>query len=115
MERLEIFKQHRSLLFALSYRMLGSVSEAEDMLQEAWIRWQITSTVVESPKAFLCSLMTRLCIDRLRFLRREREKYIGLWLPEPLLIERDYSELSESLSYAFLVLLECLSPTAKYF
>jgi RNA polymerase sigma-70 factor (ECF subfamily) len=59
--------------------------------------------------------MTRLCIDRLRFLRREREKYIGLWLPEPLLIERDYSELSESLSYAFLVLLECLSPTAKYF
>ena len=113
MERLEIFQQHRSLLFALSYRMLGSVSEAEDMLQEAWIRWQITTTVVESPKAFLCSLMTRLCIDRLRFLRREREKYIGLWLPEPLLIERDYSELSESLSYAFLVLLECLSPTER--
>ena len=113
MERLEIFKQHRSLLFALSYRMLGSITEAEDMLQEAWIRWQVTSTVVESPKAFLCSLMTRLCIDRLRFLRREREKYIGLWLPEPLLIERDYSELSESLSYAFLVLLECLSPTER--
>ena len=113
MERLEIFQQHKSLLFALSYRMLGSVSEAEDIIQEAWIRWQTTSTSVKSPKAFLCSLTTRLCIDRLRYLRREREKYIGLWLPEPLITQQDSLETLESLSYAFLVLLECLSPTER--
>lgn len=113
MERLEVFQQHKSLLFALSYRMLGSVSEAEDIMQEAWIRWQTTSTSVESPKAFLYSLTTRLCIDRLRYLRREREKYIGLWLPEPLISQQNSLETSESLSYAFLVLLECLSPTER--
>ena len=113
MEQLEIFQQHKSLLFALSYRMLGSISEAEDIVQEAWIRWQTTSTNVKSPKAFLCSLTTRLCIDRLRYLRKEREKYIGLWLPEPLITQQDSLETSESLSYAFLVLLECLSPTER--
>ena len=113
MELLEIFQQYRPLLFALSYRMLGSVSEAEDILQEAWIRWQITSTIIKSPKAFLCSLTTRLCIDRLRYLQREREKYIGLWLPEPLITQQDSLETSESLTYAFLVLLECLSPTER--
>ena len=113
MERLEIFQQYRSLLFALSYRMLGSVTEAEDMMQEAWIRWQVTSTIVESPKAFLCSLMTRLCIDRLRYLRREREKYAGLWLPEPLINQQNTLETLESVSYAFLVLLECLSPIER--
>ena len=112
MERLEIFQKYKPLLFAISYRMLGSVTEAEDMMQEAWIRWQITSTVVESSKAFLCSLTTRLCIDRLRYLRRERDKYVGLWLPEPLITE-DKLETSESISYAFLVLLECLSPTER--
>jgi len=112
MERLEIFQKYKPLLFAISYRMLGSVTEAEDMIQEAWIRWQITSTVVKSPKAFLCSLTTRLCIDRLRYLRRERDKYVGLWLPEPL-ITKDELEISESISYAFLVLLECLSPTER--
>ena len=113
MKRLEIFQQHKSLLFALSYRMLGSVTEAEDIVQESWIRWQVTPTIVKSPKAFLYSLTTRLCIDRLRYLRREREKYIGLWLPEPLVSDRDNLETAESLSYAFLVLLECLSPTER--
>lgn len=113
MERLKTFQQYRTLLFALSYRMLGSVTEAEDMMQEAWIRWQFTSTIVKYPKAFLCSLMTRLCIDRLRYLRREREKYVGLWLPEPLINQQDKLETSESVSYAFLVLLECLSPIER--
>ena len=113
MERLELFQQYRSALFALSYRMLGSVTDAEDMMQEAWIRWQATSTIVESPKAFLYRLMTRLCIDRLRHLRREREKYIGLWLPEPLVNQQDKLETLESISYAFLVLLECLSPVER--
>lgn len=113
MERLKTFQRYRTLLFALSYRMLGSVTEAEDMMQEAWIRWQSTSTIVKSPKAFLCSLMTRLCIDRLRYLRREREKYVGLWLPEPLINQQDNLETLESVSYAFLVLLECLSPIER--
>jgi RNA polymerase sigma-70 factor (ECF subfamily) len=113
MERLKIFQQYRSLLFFLAYRMLGSIVEAEDIIQEAWIRWQMTSTTVESPKAFLCSLTTRLCIDRLRYLRREREKYVGIWLPEPLINQQDNLETSESISYAFLVLLECLSPIER--
>ena len=111
MEQLKIFLQYRSLLFSLAYRMLGSVVEAEDILQEAWIRWQSNSTIVKSPKAFLCSITTRLCIDRSRYLRREREKYVGLWLPEPLINQN--LEASESISYAFLVLLECLSPVER--
>ena len=113
MERLEIFQEYRPLLFGLAYRMLGSITEAEDMMQEAWIRWQASSTVAKTPKAFLCTLMTRLCIDRLRYLQREREKYIGIWLPEPLVTQSDRLETLESVSYAFLVLLECLEPTAR--
>jgi RNA polymerase sigma-70 factor, ECF subfamily len=118
MERLEIFNQYRSLLFAIAYRMLGSVADAEDMVQEAWIRWQFTKTIVQSPKAFLSSLITHLCIDQLRSARVQREKYVGIWLPEPLIAEttkqsEDHSELAESLSFAFLMLLECLSPTER--
>ena len=118
MQRLEIFNQHRPLLFAIAYRMLGSHADAEDMVQEAWIRWQSTQTVVHSPKAFLSSIITRLCIDRLRLARVQREKYVGIWLPEPLMTETmnqrgDHVELAESLSFAFLTLLECLSPTER--
>jgi RNA polymerase sigma-70 factor, ECF subfamily len=118
MERLEIFNQYRSLMFAIAYRMLGSVADAEDMVQEAWMRWQSTQTVVRSPKAFLSSLITRLCIDQLRSARLKREKYVGIWLPEPLMTEAisepgDNAELAESLSFAFLMLLECLSPTER--
>ena len=92
--------------------MLGSVVEAEDILQKAWIRWQFNSTIVKSPKAFLCRITTRLCIDRLRYLHRERKKYVGLWLPEPP-IDRNNLEASESISYAFSVLLECLFPVER--
>ncbi|MBE9029343.1 RNA polymerase sigma-70 factor [filamentous cyanobacterium LEGE 11480] len=117
MNRVAIFKQYRSLLFAIAYRMLGQVSDAEDIVQEAWIRWQGTQTVVESPKSFLAALTTRLCIDYLRSARVRREQYVGTWLPEPLLTQHppplDQSELAESLSFAFLTLLECLSPTAR--
>jgi len=118
MKRLEIFNQYRSLLFAIAYRMLGSATDAEDMVQEAWIRWQSTQTTVQSPKAFLSSLITRLCIDQLRSARVQREKYVGIWLPEPLMTETvnelgDNAELVESLSFAFLRLLECLSPTER--
>jgi len=118
MERLETFNQYRSLMFAIAYRMLGSATDAEDMVQEAWIRWQSTQTSVQSPKAFLSSLITRLSIDQLRSARVQREKYVGIWLPEPLMTEAmnergDNAELAESLSFAFLTLLECLSPTER--
>jgi RNA polymerase sigma-70 factor, ECF subfamily len=115
MNRLDLFNQHRSLLFGISYRMLGSVTEAEDIVQEAWIRWQSTDSIVQSPKAFLSSVVTRLCIDHLRSARVKREQYTGTWLPEPLITEptKDCAELAESLSFAFLMLLECLSPTER--
>jgi RNA polymerase sigma-70 factor, ECF subfamily len=118
MDRLEIFNRHRSLLFAIAYRMLGTTTDAEDMLQEAWIRWQSTQTVVQSPKKFLSTIITRLCIDRLRSARVQREQYVGIWLPEPLITESidntgNSAELAESLSFAFLTLLECLSPTER--
>jgi RNA polymerase sigma-70 factor (ECF subfamily) len=113
MEQLVTFQQYRTFLFAIAYRILGSVTEAEDTIQEVWIRWQNSSSIVDSPKAFLCKIVTRLSIDRLRYLNREKEKYIGIWLPEPLLIQDNNLEFTESISYAFLVLLECLSPTER--
>ncbi len=118
MTRLELFNQYRSLLFAIAYRMLGSSTDAEDMVQEAWIRWQSTQTAVQSPKAFLSSIITRLCVAQLRSARVQRERYVGVWLPEPLITEQatdtgDDAELAESLSFAFLTLLECLSPTER--
>jgi RNA polymerase sigma-70 factor, ECF subfamily len=115
MNQLDLFDQYRSLLFAIAYRMLGSVTEAEDILQEAWIRWQSTESIVQSPKAFLSSVVTRLCIDHLKSASVKREHYTGTRLPEPLITEpaEDYAELAESLSFAFLMLLECLSPTER--
>ncbi len=115
MNQLDLFNQYRSLLFAIAYRMLGSVTEAEDIVQEAWIRWQSIDSIVQSPKAFLSSVVTRLCIDHLRSARVKREQYTGTWLPEPLITEpaADCAELAESLSFAFLMLLECLSPTER--
>jgi RNA polymerase sigma-70 factor (ECF subfamily) len=87
-------------------------------MQEAWIRWQSTQAPVRSPKAFLTRLVTRLCIDQLRSARVQREQYVGTWLPEPLIASlsgggEDHTELAESLSFAFLMLLECLSPTER--
>jgi RNA polymerase sigma-70 factor, ECF subfamily len=117
MNRLDLFNQYRSLLFAIAYRMLSSVSEAEDIVQEVWIRWQNTESVVQSPKAFLSATVTRLCIDYLRSARMKREQYMGTWLPEPLISNsadvQDFAELAESLSFAFLMLLECLTPTER--
>ncbi|AFY91020.1 RNA polymerase sigma-70 factor [Chroococcidiopsis thermalis] len=118
MNRLEIFNQYRPLLLAIAYRMLSSVADAEDMVQEAWLRWQTAEATVRSPKSYLSQLIARLCIDRLRSARVQRERYIGAWLPEPL-ITQEFShpakqvELAESLSFAFLTLLECLSPTER--
>lgn len=109
------FDQYRGLLFSIAYRMLGSVADAEDMLQESFIRWQQTSSdEIRSPRAFLVTIVTRLCINHLESARVRREEYVGEWLPEPLVTDpkSDPSHVlrvDESLSMAFLVLLERLT------
>lgn len=115
----KIFDEYRSLLFSIAYNMLGSVMDAEDMVQETFLRWRHVDTAdVQSPKSYLATTVTRLCMDHLRSARVRREKYVGPWLPEPLLAERatgtgDTIALAESLSMAFLVLLERLNPVER--
>ena len=115
----EVFEELRPLLFSIAYRMLGSVADAEDAVQEAFLRWDgVPAGSIESPKAFLSKVVTRLCIDRLRSARHRRETYVGPWLPEPLVGESvpDASveaERADSLSMAFLVVLESLSPLER--
>ncbi len=115
----DVVEQNRSALFGLAYRMLGSVMDAEDIVQETFLRWQnAPQSEVQSPRAYLMTIVTRLCLDHLRLARVQREEYVGAWLPEPLLqsSERDPEkllELDESLSTAFLVLLENLSPLER--
>src|SRR5215217_8742837 len=116
MSRIEVFDRNRPLLFSISYRMLGSVMEAEDVVQEAFLRWQqAPEDEVRSPSAYLSTVVTRLCIDRLRSARARREQYVGPWLPEPLLEEQALgtADLDDSLSMAFLVLLESLTPVER--
>ena len=120
-DQAEAFDRHRKILFSIAYRMLGSVSDAEDMVQETFLRWQnVSGDEVRSPKAYLSTVVTRLCVDRLRATKTRREEYVGPWLPEPLLTEPDGAGavadamvLDESLSMAFLVLLESLTPTQR--
>ena len=112
----EVFVELRPTLFGVAYRMLGSATEAEDVLQDAFVRWQGVGEKVDSPKGFLTSVVVRLCIDQLRSARVRRETYVGQWLPEPVSTEPDPSraaELADSLSLAFLVLLEELSPAER--
>jgi RNA polymerase sigma-70 factor, ECF subfamily len=115
MSSLDDFNHHRPLLFAIAYRMLGTVTDAEDMVQETFLRWhQTANETVRSAKTYLTTITTRLCIDRLRSARVQREQYVGTWLPEPMLTKQsdnstDLIELADSLSIAFLVLLERLS------
>jgi RNA polymerase sigma-70 factor (ECF subfamily) len=106
----------RPLLFSLAYRMVGSVVEAEDLVQEAFLRLHRTGEDVESPKAFLTTVLTRLAIDHLRSARVRREAYVGPWLPEPLVTAPgtdDRVEEDETLSLAFLALLERLTPVER--
>jgi RNA polymerase sigma-70 factor (ECF subfamily) len=116
---LQEFDRHRRLLFALAYRMLGGVMDAEDIVQEAFLRWQQAPVdQIESPKAYLLTIVTRLCIDELRSARSRRETYIGPWLPEPLLQTEALDpgatlDLADSLSFAFLLLLERLTPLER--
>jgi RNA polymerase sigma-70 factor, ECF subfamily len=112
----------RPLLFSIAYRMLSSVSEAEDLVQEAFVRYQralVDGAVVESPKSYLSAVVTRLAIDHLRSARVRRETYVGEWLPEPLVSDQGsedpamITERAESLSMSFLLLLERLSPVER--
>ena len=109
------FEAHRPLLFSIAYRMLGSASEAEDVVQDAWLRArQDEHADVRSPRAYLTTIVTRLCIDHLRSAERTRMEYPGPWLPEPLAEPNQESvELASSLTTAFLVLLEQLTPTER--
>ena len=109
------FEAHRPLLFSIAYRMLGSASEAEDVIQDTWLRArQDEHADVRSPRAYLATIVTRLCIDHLRSAARSRIEYPGPWLPEPLAEPNPESaELASSLTTAFLVLLEQLAPTER--
>src|SRR5262245_14536328 len=115
------FETYRPLMFSIAYRMLGSATEAEDIVQEAYLRYQATEPgSIVSPKAFFSTVVTRLCLNYIQAARNQRESYIGPWLPEPLLTETDESvlparqaELHDSLSIAFLTLLEELTPLER--
>ena len=118
MTRAEEFEELRSLLFAIAYRILGSVSEAEDAVQETWLRFESSPTRPTSTKAFLSAVVTRVSIDVLRSARVRREEYVGQWLPEPLLDDpyedpARSAELADSVSMAALLLLERLSPLER--
>jgi RNA polymerase sigma-70 factor (ECF subfamily) len=117
----EIYDELKPLLFSIAYRMVGSVGEAEDIVQEAFLRYhraQSEGEDIDSPKGFLSTVTTRLAIDYLRSARAQREEYVGEWLPEPLLTDPDadtaqHAETADSLSLAFLVLLESLTPVER--
>ncbi len=117
--RLATFDQYRSLLFSVAYRMLGSVADAEDMLQETFMRWQqAPDQEIRSPRAFLVTIISRLCINHLQSARVQREEYVGTWLPEPIVTgpgsdPLELIRVDESLSMAFLVMLERLTPVER--
>jgi len=118
MTRSEEFQELRPLLFAIAYRILGSVAEAEDAVQETWLRYESSSTQPTSTKAFLSAVVTRLSIDVLRSARVRRETYVGQWFPEPLLTDpyddpARSAELADSVSMAALLLLERLTPLER--
>jgi RNA polymerase sigma-70 factor, ECF subfamily len=118
----ESFESYRSYLFAIGYRMLGSAMDAEDMVQETYLRYQATpQETIRSLKAFLTTVITRLCMDQLHLARRNRDQYLGPWLPEPIITTEtpelvkveERVDMYESISLAFLVLLEQLQPAER--
>lgn len=113
----DAFLAHRNLLFTVAYEMLGSSADAEDVLQETWLRWvEVDLEQVRDPRAYLVRITTRQALNRLRTSKRRKEAYVGSWLPEPLLTTPDVAEdveLAESVSMALLVVLETLSPTER--
>jgi RNA polymerase sigma-70 factor (TIGR02957 family) len=111
------FVAHRSLLFTVAYELLGSAADAEDVLQESWLRWAgVDHAQVHDPRAYLVRVVTRQALNRLRALARSREDYVGEWLPEPLLTSPDVAEdveLADSVSIAMLTVLETLGPAQR--
>ena len=111
------FVSHRNLLFTVAYEMLGSAADAEDVLQESWLRWaEVDASTVRDPRAYLVRVVTRQCLNHLRTVARRREDYVGEWLPEPLLTSPDVAddvELAESVSIAMLTVLETLGPAER--
>ena len=118
-QALSHFEEHRQMLFGIAYRMLGTVMDAQDMVQDTFLRWQRTPREeIQSPRGWLTTVITRLCINHLKSARVQRETYLGPWLPEPLMTAQEgqpdeNSQLADSLSLAFLVLLETLTPTER--
>lgn len=114
-----LFNRHRPRLQAIAYRMLGTVADAEDVVQDAWLRWsQADPSALDSPEAWLVTVTTRLAIDRLRALKTQRESYVGVWLPEPILTDspatpEEIHAFADDVSVAFLYMLERLSPEAR--
>src|SRR5580765_1248499 len=115
----DVFNTDRPLLFSIAYRMLGSASDAEDVLQDGWLRYRSADrSAIRSPRAFATTIVTRLCLDRLKSARMTREEYIGPWLPEPVLTSEidgpdTLLQRAESVTLAFLVLLATLSPEER--
>ncbi|MFG1641751.1 RNA polymerase sigma-70 factor [Amycolatopsis sp. NPDC049252] len=113
----EVFVAHRNLLFTVAYEMLGSAADAEDVLQETWLKWVgVDLSTVQSPRAYLVRITTRQALQRLRTLGRRKESYVGSWLPEPLLTTPDVAEdveLADHVSMAMLLVLETLTPTER--
>ena len=116
--RAELFAEQRPYLFAVAYRLLGIAEDADDALQDAWLRFVgIDLDTIESPRAYLVTIVTRLCLDLLRSARRRREEYVGVWLPEPVgsadALPEELAERTESASFAFLLLMERLNPVER--
>jgi RNA polymerase sigma-70 factor (TIGR02957 family) len=113
----DVFTDNRPLLFSVAYRLTGSVADAEDVVQEAWLRWQRTDAEqVRAPKAYLVKTVTNLALTEVQSARARRETYVGPWLPEPMLTSPDTAEeveMAESVSFAMLVVLESLSPLER--
>lgn len=113
----QTFSEYRKLLFAIAYRLLGSAADAEDVVQDAWFKWSgADRSRVSDPKAYLARIVSNLAVERLRSTRRQRETYVGPWLPEPILTQADAAEdvaTAESVSLAMLVVLETLSPLER--
>src|SRR5262252_2837599 len=118
MTEVDLFQANRSALFGVAYRMLGSATDAEDVLQDAWLRFSSAGPAnLRSAKAYLTTIVTRLCLDRLKSARATREEYVGPWLPEPIATgdrgpERSLAQ-AESVTLAFMVLLETLTPEER--
>ena len=112
-----VFDAQRPLLLGVAYRVLGRVADAEDVVQESWLRWsRVDQTIVNDPRAFLVRVATRLALDRLRRIKAQHEEYIGPWLPEPIMTQPDpveRVERTEAISLALLVVLESLSPLER--